>query len=87
MPEVKMRCYKADEEHRTCRIDTLTSAAVGDIVEIALPHDLLALKPKATFSFATFIMRGIEQIDRCPLFGTISLVIPDERYLGSLWIE
>ncbi|HDS30919.1 MAG TPA: hypothetical protein ENN67_07755, partial [Firmicutes bacterium] len=87
MPEVKIRCYMADDEHRTCHIETISTAAIDEIVEIALNHDLLKLKPKSTLSFTTFLMRGIEQLDRCPMIGTISLVIPDERYLGSLWIE
>ena len=87
MPEVNVRCYRADDDHRKCKIEFLNSAAVGEIVEISLPHELLELTPKSTLCFSCFIMRGVEQVDRCPLFGTISLVIPDERYIGSLWLE
>ncbi len=86
-PRALLRLYRADSQHRACRIETLTSAAVGEVVELAIPNEILELSPKSTLSFACFIMRGIEQVDRCPLFGTISLVIPDERYMGSLWRE
>ena len=86
-PYAELRYYHLDPETKRTHIDTLFSAAVGEIVEMCLPIESLGAVQKSTVSFATFIMRGKERIDRCPLFGTISVTIPDDRYLASLWRE
>jgi alpha-amylase/alpha-mannosidase (GH57 family) len=82
---VEMRLYKHGKEEHATRIESFTSAAIGDIVEMAIPVKSLDAKELDTICFRTFIMRGKEQIDRCPLFGTVSVTVPDEKYISSLW--
>jgi len=83
----KFRIYKPGAEKSHYHIETMKTAAVGDIVELAIPVENLQAEQKSIISLACFLMRGRHQIDRCPLFGTISVTVPDEKLLGSLWRE
>lgn len=86
-PKPIIRLYKHIPESKDYHIETLDTAAVGKIVELAIPVSALGVKPQSTISFICLIMRGAEQIDRCPLLGAVSIRIPDERYLAGLWRE
>ncbi len=86
-PQATYRLYRPEEEKTHVHIETLAEAAVGEIVELAVPVEVLEAEQRDTISMACFITRGKIQIDRCPLFGTLSVTIPDERLLGSLWRE
>jgi len=86
-PEAEMRLYMLDRETGHHRIETLRSAAVDEIVELSIPVAEIGAEPRSTISLACFLMRGKKRIDRCPLFGTVSVTVPDERWLASLWRE
>ncbi|MFH1675405.1 MAG: hypothetical protein ABIC40_00165, partial [bacterium] len=85
---VRVRLYRPDpKDPRNHHIDTIETAAVGQIVELAIPITSINATPKDTVSFTCAIMRGSYRIDSCPLIGTISMIIPDEQYYGELWLE
>ena len=86
-PNAELRYYQLDPESKRYHLETFTSAAVGELVEMCLPVQSLGGSQKSTISFAVFVMRGKERVDRCPMFGTISVVVPDEKYLAGLWRE
>ena len=86
-PKALMRLYRPSDSPTDYHIETHTSAAIGKIVELAIPINSLGVKPRAIVSFICLLIRGQQQIDRCPVLGTISLQIPDEHYLGELWRE
>jgi alpha-amylase/alpha-mannosidase (GH57 family) len=86
-PQAELRYYQLDPEAKRYHLETFTSGAVGEIVEMCLPIASLGASQKSTISFAAFIMREKEMVDRCPLFGTISVTVPDDRYIASLWRE
>ncbi len=85
--KVQLRLYRPDPEKMGYHIDTFESAAIDQVVELSIPIEALGAGPRSTVSLACFIMREKQQIDRCPLFGTVSVTIPDEKYLASLWRE
>ncbi len=85
--EAKLRIYHIDPEKSHFTIEALASAAIDNIVELSIPVKSLEAEPRSMISFTSFIMRGKEQIDRCPMFGAVSVTVPDERYLASLWRE
>jgi len=86
-PSATMRVYRVDSSGQRVSIENIPGAAVVDIVELSIPIKSLEAGMKSIISLACFMMRGSERIDRCPLYGTISVTVPDERYLASLWRE
>ncbi|MCK4719499.1 hypothetical protein KAU08_02500, partial [bacterium] len=82
-----LRLYRLDPESNRYHIETHTTGAVVEIVELCVPVKSLGASQKSTISLAVFIMRDKQRTDRCPLFGTISVTVPDERYLAGLWRE
>jgi alpha-amylase/alpha-mannosidase (GH57 family) len=82
-----MRLYRPIEDTPDYHIETIDTAAIDKIVELSIPIQSLGVKPKSIVSFVCLIMRGAQQVDRCPILGTISIEIPDDHYLGELWRE
>ncbi len=85
--QADLRLYRLDPESNRYHIETHTTGAVVEIVELCVPVKSLGASQKSTISLAVFIMRDKQRTDRCPLFGTISVTVPDERYLAGLWRE
>ena len=85
--EAQLRLYRPDPDSRHYHMEVIKSASISDIIELSIPIRSLSAAARSIVSLAVFIMRGKERIDRCPIFGTISVTIPDERYLASLWRE
>jgi len=86
-PLAQLRLYRPVPSESQYHIETLSTAAVDTVVELSVPVKSLDAGPKSIISLACFIMRGKEVVDRCPLFGTISVTVPDERLLAGLWRE
>jgi len=86
-PSAMMRIYRVDESGQHVSIENIPGAAVDNIVECSIPVKSLDAEEHSVISLACFIMRDTERIDRCPAYGTISVTVPDERYLASLWRE
>jgi len=85
--QAQLRLYRPDPGKQSYHIETLQSAAVDEVAELSIPVVSLGAGPRSTISLACFVMRGKSRVDRCPLFGTVSVTVPDERYLASLWRE
>jgi alpha-amylase/alpha-mannosidase (GH57 family) len=60
-------------------------AAVGQIVEIAVPFALLNIKPDQTIQFYIELLEGVQSRDRAPREGAIQLLCPTPEFEQIMW--
>jgi hypothetical protein len=61
------------------------AAAVGQIVEVAMPFDLLGVKPEQSIQFFVELLEGSQSRDRAPREGTIHLTCPTPEFEQIMW--
>ena len=60
-------------------------AAVAQIAEVAVPFELLAVKPDQAFQFFVELVEAGQSRDRAPREGTIQLVCPTPEFEQIMW--
>jgi alpha-amylase/alpha-mannosidase (GH57 family) len=60
-------------------------AAIEQIVEVAVPFDLLGVKPDQPLHFFVELLQGTQSRDRAPREGTISLSCPPPEFEQIMW--
>jgi hypothetical protein len=63
----------------------LGSAALAEILEIALPFAPLGLAPGARIAVAVESLRGGVAVERLPRYGYVSLAVPDRDFERVHW--
>jgi alpha-amylase/alpha-mannosidase (GH57 family) len=64
---------------------TAVPAAVGQIVELAVPFELLGVKPDQSLQFIVELMERGQSRDRAPREGTIQLLCPTPEFEQIMW--
>jgi alpha-amylase/alpha-mannosidase (GH57 family) len=59
--------------------------AIGQIVELAVPFDLLGVKPDQPIQFFVDLLEGTQSRDRAPHEGTVNLTCPTAEFEQIMW--
>jgi hypothetical protein len=59
--------------------------AIAQIVELAVPFDLLAVKPDQPIQFFVELLEGTQSRDRAPREGTVNLMCPSPEFEQIMW--
>ncbi|MFC2171518.1 glycoside hydrolase family 57 protein [Acidobacteriota bacterium] len=78
----KIRCGERNQEEETVRTG---SVSIGKILEMAIPFDMLKMKPKSHARFYIIIRDDEIEVERCPRIGYLCFQVPDEHIYSSLW--
>jgi alpha-amylase/alpha-mannosidase (GH57 family) len=72
----KVSFYKASGNDTWILTTADIKGAVGDIVEFAIPYDLLNVKSGEEFNFAVVISKDRQDVDFAPNSGPINVILP-----------
>lgn len=66
-------------------ISRKSSAAIGEILEIAIDREMLNLSEKDHVHFFTELLHGSNSLDRAPNEGTIETTVPPKDFENFMW--
>lgn len=67
------------------KVKEIADVAAEEIFEIALPFTDLRAKEKDEIHFFIAISKGVDEIERCPWRGHISITVPTEDFEATMW--
>lgn len=71
-----------DQRMLLSRIDTV---AANDIIELAVPFELLGVKPNDEVHFFITVERGGSEVEKWPFRGYILITVPTEDFEAMMW--
>jgi len=78
-------CFNKPASEQLSEYRRMKPAAVADIAEIGIPFEDLGAEGGDHVSFAVYLAKGADYIERCPFDGTINFTAPGTDYRTQMW--
>lgn len=76
--------FRGENDRRTL-ISRIDSVAANDIIEIALPFELLGVKPNDEVHFFITVERNGSEVEKWPFRGYMLITVPTEDFEAMMW--
>lgn len=83
-PSIKAEIFRKDESGWT-KVKNIDEIAIKEILEIKIPFSYINAKEKDEIFLNVSIYQGSEEVERCPLRGNISFIVPTPDFEAMMW--
>lgn len=81
---VEAGLFEGENDNRK-KISEINSVAANEIIELAVPFEMLGVKPKDEIHFFVTVERAGSEVEKWPYRGYILITVPTEDFEAMMW--